>query len=262
MGLLDFCRLRAAGVPVTIVTVTFDDKAALERTLHSVESQDYAHLEHVIVDGGSSDGSVDVIRQYGHTNVTWVSEPDNGIYDAMNKGVRMAKGVWVNFMNSGDTFVHESTVSQLVEQLQPDDDLVYGDTNFVSEDSQEVIKAKGPETLWMALNFNHNSLFVRRELLLRHPFNLNYNIVADSEFVIWCYRNDCSFRNTGQVINNYRRGGYSDENSVMRSIERWKLVSDYKLQDQDRINEYYFQRLLWEDFYKDYLRERYNCRVQ
>ena len=262
MGFLGFGKSKATGIPVTIVTVTLNEKPALERTIQSVESQKYPAIEHVIIDGGSGDGSVDTIRQYANAGVTWVSEPDGGIYDAMNKGTRMAQGVWINFMNSGDTFANESIVSELVKRIQPDDDLVYGDTKFISENSEEVVKAKGPETLWQALNFNHNSLFVRRELLLKHPFNLDYSIVADSEFVIWCYKNGCNFKNTGLVINNYMRGGYSDENSIMRSIERWKLVSDYKLQGRDQINEYYFQRLLWEEFYRDYLKKRYNCSVQ
>ena len=240
---------------VSIITVNLNNKKELEKTILSVQSQDYPAIQHVIVDGGSTDGSLDVIREHSNKKMVWLSEPDKGIYDAMNKGTRMAKCKWINFLNSGDTFVNEHIISDIFKKIEPVDDLVYGDTCFISGEKHEIIKAREPETLWQALNFNHNSLFVRRDILLQHPFSLNYNIVADSEFVIWCFKNGCKFKNTGILINNYPRGGHADKNSIMRTVERWKIVSDYKLEDQHKINKFYFLRLLWEKFYVEFLKE-------
>lgn len=260
MTFLKFNHSRKNKDLVTVVSVTLNEKDALDKTIQSVLGQNYPKLEHVIVDGGSTDGSLDIIKSYSADNfsIKWISEGDNGIYDAMNKGVRLAEGKWINFLNSGDTFKNKKVISQVVKEITPSDDLVYGDTCFISDDKQEIILATNPDTLWQAINFNHNSLFVRRELLLEHPFDKNYKIVADSEFVIWCYKKGYCFKNTKIVINNYPRGGYADENSIMRTIERWKLVSDYKMKEQDEINQYYFQRLLWEDYYKEFLKKQYN----
>lgn len=98
---------------ITIITVVYNDKKGLERTIQSVLSQTYDSIEYIIIDGGSTDGSVDVIKKYEDQIDKWVSEPDDGIYDAMNKGIKMATGEWLNFMNAGDLFVNESIVEKV-----------------------------------------------------------------------------------------------------------------------------------------------------
>ena len=98
-------------------------------------------------------------------------------------------------------------------------------------------------------------------MLIEHPFIEQFNIVADSEFVIWAHQSGKSFHNAGIVVNTYQRGGYSDINSVMRTVERWKLVSDRRMKTTQEINDYYFQRLLWEDSCRDYLKKSYNVSI-
>ena len=242
---------------VSVVTVVLNMPELLERTIKSVIAQNYQNLEYIIVDGGSTDATLDVIKKYEEHIDVWVSELDNGIYDAMNKGGRLASGVWVNFLNAGDTFVTDTTVSDMFADVKLEDDLVYGDTIFQNKDGEKIVKARDPEHLWQAMVFNHNALFKKRNLLLEHPFSDKYKIVADSEFIIWCYTNGKKFKNVGFPINTYESGGYADMNSVMRTVERWKVVSDYKLKPQKQINDYYFQRLLWEDSCKEYLYKNY-----
>lgn len=246
---------------ISIVTVVLNDRDLFAKTVDSVSSQDYSNLEHVIVDGGSSDGTVEFIKTLNSTQVKWVSEPDKGIYDAMNKGVLIADGDWVIFLNAGDCFVSSTVVSEVFVEIGARQDLIYGDTYFISDGVEELVAAQDPEMLWQALNFNHNSLFAKREILSEHPFTSEYKIVADSEFVIWAYQRGKSFFNTARPINNYERGGYSDVNSVMRTVERWKLVSDMRLKPQSEINDYYFQRLLWEESCRNYLLRTYNTRI-
>lgn len=247
---------------VSIVTVVLNDKEFLKKTIESTINQDYTELEIIIIDGGSKDGTLELIESYSSRIDCWLSEPDKGIYDAMNKGVKLASGKWINFFNAGDTFFNNRVISDVFRIATDTDDLVYGNTVFLSNNKEELISAKGTDTLWQAINFNHNSLFCKRELLLKHPFDLAYRIVSDSEFVMWCYTNGKRFLNTGLTINNYQRGGYADQNSIMRTVERWKLVTDYQLKDQDEINSYYFQRLLWEDFYKIFLKNNYNFSIK
>ena len=241
---------------VSVISVNLNHKAELEHTLKSIHEQDYAEIQHVIVDGGSTDGSIELIKEYAKKyEIEWISEPDKGIYDAMNKGVQLANGNWINFLNAGDSFASSQTVSDVIKNTESGDDLVYGHTCFVSADKKQIIKGRGTEILWQALNFNHNSLFTRREILLKHPFNLFYRIVADSEFVVWCYKQEYHFKCLDMVINNYPVGGFADSNSILRTVERWKLVSDYELESQIKINRFYFLRLLWENFYKRFLNE-------
>lgn len=246
---------------LTVVTVVMNMPDLLERTIKSVIAQNYQNLEYVIIDGGSTDGTIDIIKKYQQHIDLWVSEPDKGIYDAMNKGGRLASGIWVNFLNAGDTFVSETTVTDMFTEASIEDDLVYGHTVFQTDGEEKIVEAREPEHLWQAMVFNHNSLFKKRNLLLEHPFSEQYKIVADSEFVIWCYTNGKTFKNVNFPINTYESGGYADMNSVMRTVERWKVVSDYKLKPQQEINDFYFQRLLWENPCKEYLNKVYKVKI-
>lgn len=246
---------------ISIVTVVYNDKEALQETIESVIAQDYLNVEYIVIDGGSTDGTKDLLEKYDEHITYWISEPDRGIYDAMNKGAKLAKGTWVNFLNAGDTFYNSGILQCVAENIDHNADLVYGNTYFDNGVSKELKKAEEPNKLWMALNFNHNALFAKRDLLLEHPFCDEYKIVADSEFVIWSYAQQKRFQHIDIVINNYKCGGFSDVNSIMRTVERWKLVSEYKMMPQEEINNYYFQRLLWEKDCQKYLLDSYGCKV-
>ena len=117
---------------VTVVTVTYNAAESLEKTILSVLQQNYSNVEYIIIDGGSTDGSVEIIKKYSDKIAYWVSEPDRGIYDAMNKGIRKATGEWINFMNAGDLFFHESTLSSVFsKQNHSLYDIMYSDVMCV-----------------------------------------------------------------------------------------------------------------------------------
>ena len=101
---------------VTIVTVTYNAEEYLEQTIKSVIKQDYPNIEYIIIDGASSDRTVEIIKEYQKYISYWTSEPDSGIYDAMNKGIDIATGEWINFMNAGDSFVEKNTISKVVKK--------------------------------------------------------------------------------------------------------------------------------------------------
>ncbi|MCU7800620.1 MAG: glycosyltransferase [gamma proteobacterium symbiont of Lucinoma myriamae] len=242
---------------ITIVTVTYNAAESLEETIKSIVTQDYEKLEYIIIDGGSTDGTLDIINKYQKHISFFISEEDNGIYDAMNKAVKHSNGVFINFMNAGDIFYANNTIKKLVSTADLKAGLIFGDTVFYTEDGkQDLVNAKSTDELWKAMIFNHNSLFAKRELLIRFPFDLFYKIVADSKFVIECFLDHQKFCNVNMIVNKYLTGGFSDEASILRTIERWKLVSDYKLQNQVEINDFYFKRLMYEPFYNKKYMER------
>ena len=232
---------------VTIVTVTYNADAHLEETILSIISQDYSDLEYIIIDGGSTDKTLDIIKKYRSKISYWVSESDNGIYDAMNKGATQASGEWINFMNVGDGFIDEQSVSNVINALPGGTELVYGNTQLVNAKGGNVGAVIGQDVhtfLWKGIGFNHNSLFCKTALMKEHPFNTYYKIVADSEFVIWCFKQKKQFFYYDALVNYFLTGGLSHEQAALRLVERWKLVSDSKMRDQKEIDRHYFKRIL------------------
>ena len=120
---------------ISVVTPSFNQAAYLERTILSVLDQDYPNIEYIIIDGGSTDGSVDIIRQYAHRLTHWVSEPDRGQAHAINKGLQQATGKWVAWQNSDD-FFYPGTFLQLAQMaaIEPDADLIIGNMNLIDKD--------------------------------------------------------------------------------------------------------------------------------
>ena len=154
---------------------------SLERTMLSVLGQTYDNVEYIVLDGGSTDGTVDVIRKYSDRLTHWVSEPDKGIYDAMNKGICKAAGEWILFMNAGDSFCNPDVLQRLeMERVNDDVSVVYGDSISVYGEDHFHFPAKDLETLRESgMAFCHQAVFVRRSVLLSHPFDLSYRMLAD-----------------------------------------------------------------------------------
>jgi glycosyltransferase involved in cell wall biosynthesis len=168
---------------VTVITVVRNDASGLGRTMDSVAAQDYPYREYVIVDGASTDGTREVLERRAKEAARWISEPDTGIFQAMNKGVRMATGDYVCFMNAGDRFAAANTLSAMFNPPSKAE-LLWGDCIIESrrgeeyDCAQEVLKK-----LHHQMTVSHQSLFVRRESLLRRPFVEELRIAADYDFL-------------------------------------------------------------------------------
>lgn len=198
---------------VTVVTVTYNAQDLLEKTILSVLDQTYSNIEYIIIDGGSADNTVDIIKKYEDKISYWVSEPDEGIYFAMNKAIVKATGKWINFMNAGDTFVDSSTVQKVMENVNENTDLVYGD--HVSDGIVSSVKAC---RVTRQMPCCHQSLFVKTSLMKKNPFNTFYKIPADYEFVLNMYQTGKTFQYIEMAVANYLRNGFSDQNTI-----RWYL---------------------------------------
>ena len=144
---------------LTIITINWNNKDGLEKTMKSVINQNTREFEYVIVDGASQDGSVETIRQYADDKVIWVSEKDNGIYNAMNKGIRMAKGKYVMMLNSGDWLIDNTIVEKLLTSLRLKNypDILYGTTINVWPDGQQVRNVENEDNYTM-FSFYHGTL--------------------------------------------------------------------------------------------------------
>ena len=133
---------------ISVVTVSYNAVSVIEQTIFSVINQTYPNVEYIIIDGGSTDGTVDIIKKYADKITYWVSEPDKGIYDAMNKGIELATGEWINFMNAGDSFYSFSILELIFGQTIFSNDIIYGDTLFLAPRSEERRVGKECRSRW------------------------------------------------------------------------------------------------------------------
>lgn len=209
---------------ISIITVSYNAIATIEGTILSVINQNFENFEYIIVDGGSTDGTVDIIKKYQDKITRWVSEPDKGIYDAMNKGVGMSKGEWVNFMNSGDEFEIENFNLFHHAFYDKKYGVVYGDVIIKKENVFELVKASPLNQLNYSLNFCHQSSFVRTELLRKNPFSLKYKISSDYDFFLKIFVSGYNFCYVGCAVSVFEYGGLSSGVSKKYIKERMSII--------------------------------------
>ena len=187
---------------ITVVTVTYNCEKEVEKTIQSVLSQSYPDIEYIIVDGASEDGTLDVVNKYKDKISKVVSEPDKGVYDAMNKGIQLATGEWVNFMNAGDSFYDTEVISRLFGSSQVGD-VVFGNTMIKAKD--RVFEIKYDPTFWKhkLMPSCHQSIFVRRNFLLSNPFDLKYKISADVDSIVRIKKSGATLRYVDTIVSIY-----------------------------------------------------------
>ena len=191
---------------VTIITVCRNHAQELERTIRSVESQTWQEKEYLVIDGASTDDTLDVIKAHEASITRWISEPDQGIYDAMNKGVRMAQGEWVIFMNAGDTFASDDTLQRVFGSPQ-NADVIYGDVIK----GELVKKAEAPRNAHRMF-YCHQSAFVRTRCLREFPFDIRHRMSADFKQVKQLYLSGKTFLQLDFPVANFDTQGVSNRN--------------------------------------------------
>jgi len=221
---------------LSIITINLNNSEGLRRTIKSVVSQKFNDFEYLIVDGGSSDESLDVIRENEKEIDFWISEPDYGIYNAMNKGINKAKGEYVQFLNSGDWYVDETILSKVFGQERVAD-IVYGDIYEIGQDGFQNLQSSLPENLLTLSNFNsdtratiqHPAAFIKRSQFARGLYDESYKIIADIKFFIEriIFQN-CSVEYLPYAITNFNMDGLSSksENWVRTIEERKRIFSE------------------------------------
>ena len=195
---------------ITVVTVVFNSVEVLEGTLLSVTGQSYPNMEYLVIDGGSTDGSLELIRKHKDGIKYWISEPDRGIYDAMNKSLKVATGDFLIFMNAGDTFFSDRTLEDFV-QLSPDREKVYyGNANYIDSLNGKKFQRGGEFTKYRLSKTNicHQTIFYCKKAYQNHTYNLKYPVFADWAYNIQLYKS-CDYTWLDQTIVQYDANGYS-----------------------------------------------------
>ncbi len=176
---------------ISIITVVYNGVDSLEETIQSVVNQSYENIEYIVIDGGSSDGTIDIIKRYEDKIDYWVSEKDGGIYDAMNKGMIVATGDFVNFMNGGDVICEVESVEKVVSSMQ-NLDAVYFTRAKVIEESSYYTYPSGQVTdysKWLRLSLpNHQSMFFPKSFYSLHSYDLRLKLTADDDYKLWALK--------------------------------------------------------------------------
>jgi glycosyltransferase involved in cell wall biosynthesis len=206
---------------ITVITVTYNAEKSLENTILSVINQSFNNIEYIIVDGGSTDGTFDIIRKYEERISFWISEPDEGIYDAMNKGIRLANGIWINFMNSGDSFFDYNVLSHIFSVEYSDNvKFLYSDFYLKYEDS-----ANGDFYL---ADYNkgrilHQSVIYKKELHNEYGYYIVTKKIIISDYLFFNAVNSSFIKKIEMPISVNTRGGISSDPWSYKQ----KICADY-----------------------------------
>ena len=199
----------------SIITVSYNAVSTIESTLLSIYSQTYQDYEHIIVDGGSSDGTVDIIRKYEDRIAYWISEPDKGVYDAMNKAVKQAKGDWLLFLNSDDTFYGEDVLNQLAKEMTSSNTIYYG--NVMREPIHELSGGVFDRKRLCMANICHQAILYPKSVFGKYAYDLTYKLYADWNLNIKCMGDpDFHFHFLDITISNYNINGLSSSGDDSR----------------------------------------------
>jgi len=212
---------------VTIVTVVYNDEKNIEKTIQSIINQRYKNIEYIVIDGGSKDGTVEIINKYIEFINYFISETDSGIYDAMNKAIDLASGDWINFMNSNDWFCDEKVLTKVFSDYPDNADFIYGHSIWKGEKKEIKDYARPLETMWQRICFTHQSLFVRTSLMQTCKFDTSFEIVSDYHFYFTRYINGYNFHNSNIFIATVSAGGLSHNQLWKRTKERWGIVRNH-----------------------------------
>lgn len=213
---------------VSVITVTYNAEAFIERTVESVVRQTYQDIEYIIMDGASKDRTLDIVRRYGDKISLLVSEPDKGLYDAMNKALDRATGEYVIFLNAGDQFADDYTLEKALQNANGAD-FIYGDTIVVKEDGttlhwhKKTPKAEqlSPQDFLQGMVICHQSMLVRRSCAAR--YDLSWKIAGDIHWTISTLRNCQKKHYIGAPMSLFLFGGISDVRRKAALKERFRI---------------------------------------
>lgn len=211
-------------IKFSIVTVVLNDPSGIRETIVNVASQLYDHYEHLIIDGGSSDATLEVVQSLKTSRTIIKSERDNGIYDAMNKGVALSKGDFIIFMNAGDSFYNENVLLQLSTIAKDDKSIYFG--SYYNTTKKKIIKSSTKRLAFLSeLPFNHQSVINPRKIFNYKLFNTKLKILGDLEFYKDVEDNfkSFNFRRINIIIANYELNGISSTPSLAYLNELWKI---------------------------------------
>ncbi|SEM53720.1 Glycosyltransferase involved in cell wall bisynthesis [Prevotella sp. ne3005] len=220
---------------VTIITVSYNAKDGIEKTILSVVKQSYKNIEYIIVDGGSSDGTIDIIKKYDKQLTCWISEPDKGIYDAMNKGIKKATGEWLIMMNAGDCFANESVLEEVFSRKIPNNiSFLYSDVYSKKKDGGLILRPSD----FASGNLIHQAIIYKRDLHKEHGYYIVTKKIIISDALFFARIPIDQTMKIDTVLSIYEGGGVSQQGNwaeqqfycmevVFRKKSFWGMVFSY-----------------------------------
>jgi glycosyltransferase involved in cell wall biosynthesis len=221
---------------VSVVTVVFNGESYLEQTIQSVLNQTYENIEYIIVDGGSTDGTLDIVKKYDDQIDYWISEPDKGIYDAMNKGLSLVNGELIGIINADDWY-QPDTIATVIEYTnkEPAAGVYYGMLRIWKDEELYFIQGNTVRQLEKTM-IAHPTCFVKKNCYLNYGmFDTLYPIAGDYELMFRFLKNDVQFVFIEKILTNFRTGGVCNTVYKKREFEKLKLLRSYR-----RIGPVYF----------------------
>ncbi len=212
----------------SIIVVSLNTKNKFLKTIRSIEKQKYKNYEIIIVDGKSKDGTIDIIKKFKKKKIKFIIEKDKGIYDAMNKGVKISSGKWIIFLNSGDIFNNFNVLKKISQKKIRDYEILFGNTVINNRYFNYTLKGRHFDDETVLMPFCHQSSVVKRKILLNLRFNLKYKISSDFNFFIGSFYKKYSFLDLNLIISNVASGGLSDLNRKKVYQENIKILRQYR----------------------------------
>ena len=218
----------------SIITVTYNAEKVIEETIQSVITQTYKNYEYIIIDGASKDNTLSVIDKYKDMISSVVSEPDKGLYDAMNKGITAATGDYLCFLNAGDSFHEDDTLQLMVHSINDNElpDVLYGETAIVNKEGHflHMRRLQTPEKLtWKSFKQGmlvcHQAFFAKRSLA--EPFDLSYRFSADFDWCIRVMKKAKTLHNTHITVIDYLDAGLTTQNHKASLKERFRIMAKH-----------------------------------
>lgn len=257
MSILETKSILKNNIPkITVVTVVYNGEKVIKDTIESVLGQNYSHLEYIVIDGKSTDNTLSIVKQYENKIDILVSEKDSGVYDAMNKGIDLASGDWILFMNAGDRFYNRSTISDFFSKISNLDDsfsALYGDAEFRLRNIAYIVEANSQITSSEYMPFSHQAVFTKTSIAKEKKFDLEYKIAADTAFFLRLVKENYRFLHVPVTVCSYDAlEGLSVNNEVKRCKEIVALQAKW-----NNINpkDPYFKKYIRNAYIKQWIRK-------
>ena len=208
---------------VTVVTVVYNCADSIEKTIQSVLTQTYVNIEYIVIDGGSTDGTVEILQKYNENIDYWISEKDFGIYNAMNKGIDLSTGTWINFMNSGDLFYSDTAVSRIANDLDEKFSVVAGGVCYIYDSKKKRIKHMRLKFSGFYLSVpHHQASFINNKWMKHYKYDESFKIRGDLNFMAILHANGHEIRLVDEVICNV------DTNGVSSGLSKTHISEDIR----------------------------------
>lgn len=216
---------------LSIITVCYNAKNDVEKTIKNILQQNWKEFEYLVIDGGSQDGTSHLLKE-AHTLFSqskimfrYISEPDKGIYDAMNKGASLAKGRWLLFLNAGDILADNHVLEHVFSQ-SPSAQIFYGDTLCTYQGNTRLYSALPLKHLKHEMAFCHQSAFIEKDLLMEQPYDISYKVCADHHFFLSMYLQQKTFEYYPIPIAIYEIAGFSDKHKMTAHKEQHRMQKE------------------------------------